>query len=119
MTASLKKLAIVAVLLAMTLTLVFASAGLAEDPPTIQSLGEKLYFDENLSQPAGQSCASCHDPGFGFVDPDADLPVSAGILPASSGIAAPPARSSAIPWPTRPSAPSSTPWRWPTRTKCR
>ena len=81
MTASLKKLAIVAVLLAMTLTLVFASAGLAEDPPTIQSLGEKLYFDENLSQPAGQSCASCHDPGFGFVDPDADLPVSAGILP--------------------------------------
>jgi cytochrome c peroxidase len=82
MTASLKKLAIVAVLLAMTLTLVFASAGLAEDPPpTIQSLGERLYFDENLSQPAGQSCASCHHPDFGFVDPDADLPVSAGILP--------------------------------------
>jgi cytochrome c peroxidase len=81
MTASLKKLAIVAVLLAMTLTLVFASAGLAEDPATIQSLGERLYFDENLSQPAGQSCASCHEPGFGFVDPDADLPVSAGILP--------------------------------------
>ncbi len=82
MTASLKKLAIVAVLLAMTLTLVFASAGLAEDPPpTIQSLGEQLYFDENLSQPAGQSCASCHHPDFGFVDPDADLPVSAGILP--------------------------------------
>jgi cytochrome c peroxidase len=81
MTASLKKLAIVAVLLAMTLTLVFAGAGLAEDPATIESLGERLYFDENLSQPAGQSCASCHDPGFGFVDPDADLPVSAGILP--------------------------------------
>jgi cytochrome c peroxidase len=81
MTASLKKLAIVAMLLAMTLTLVFASASLAEDPPTIQSLGEKLYFDENLSQPAGQSCASCHDPESAFVDPDADLPVSAGILP--------------------------------------
>ena len=81
MTANLKKLAIVAVLLAMTLTIMFAGAGLADEQASIGMLGEKLYFDENLSQPAGQSCASCHDPDFGFVDPDADLPVSAGILP--------------------------------------
>jgi cytochrome c peroxidase len=80
MNASLKKLAIVAVLLAMTLTLVFAGAGMADPVLTdVEQLGSFLYFDENLSEPAGQSCASCHDPDFGFVDPDADLPVSEGV----------------------------------------
>lgn len=38
-----------------------------------------LYFDKTLSQPDGQSCASCHEPAAGFVDPDATLPVSTGI----------------------------------------
>ena len=52
--------------------------GLAQEP--IQELGEFLYFDENLSEPSGQSCASCHDPGFGFVDPDMHLPVSEGVI---------------------------------------
>lgn len=46
----------------------------------IERLGEFLYFDEDLSEPAGQSCASCHDPAFGFADPDADLPVSEGVI---------------------------------------
>lgn len=44
-------------------------------------LGQHLYFDEDLSQPSGQSCASCHNPDFGFVDPDTELPVSEGVLP--------------------------------------
>lgn len=47
----------------------------------VEELGRFLYFDENLSQPPGQSCASCHEPGFGFADPDSDLPVSEGVLP--------------------------------------
>ncbi len=46
----------------------------------IEKLGEFLYFDENLSHPAGQSCASCHDPAFGFADPDAGIPVSEGVI---------------------------------------
>lgn len=46
-----------------------------------QEVGRELYFDVTLSQPTGQSCASCHDPEFGFVDPDAELPVSEGVLP--------------------------------------
>jgi len=46
----------------------------------IEKLGKFLYFDENLSEPAGQSCASCHDPDFGFVDPDSELPVSEGVI---------------------------------------
>jgi cytochrome c peroxidase len=47
----------------------------------LQQLGELLYFDTNLSTPPGQSCASCHDPANGFVDPDSELPVSQGVLP--------------------------------------
>ncbi len=51
----------------------------------MEELGQFLFFDENLSEPAGQSCASCHDPAFGFVDPDSDLPVSEGVIPGLFG----------------------------------
>lgn len=54
-------------------------------PDTLQVekvvVGKLLYFDTNLSTPAGQSCASCHDPETGFAEPHAELPVSQGILP--------------------------------------
>lgn len=45
-----------------------------------EELGEFLYFDENLSEPSGQSCASCHTPDVGFDDPDNELPVSEGVI---------------------------------------
>jgi cytochrome c peroxidase len=61
----------------------FASAATAE--PTIESVGKALYFDTDLSNPRGQSCGSCHDPGAGFADPDADLPVSQGAVPVRFG----------------------------------
>ena len=32
-------------------------------------LGRMLYFDVNLSNNRTQSCATCHDPSVGFVDP--------------------------------------------------
>jgi cytochrome c peroxidase len=44
-----------------------------------QSLGKKLFFDENLSTPVGQSCATCHAPETGFANPNADYPVSQGV----------------------------------------
>jgi cytochrome c peroxidase len=44
-------------------------------------LGKALFFDENLSEPAGQSCASCHHPDFAFTDPSQSIPVSAGAHP--------------------------------------
>jgi cytochrome c peroxidase len=34
--------------------------------PERSALGRALFFDENLSEPAGTSCASCHDPARGF-----------------------------------------------------
>jgi len=45
-----------------------------------EALGKKLYFDENLSEPNGQACASCHLPSAGFADPDQNLPVSEGVI---------------------------------------
>ncbi|MFC5269109.1 cytochrome-c peroxidase [Adhaeribacter terreus] len=45
-----------------------------------QELGRKLFFDANLSNPTGQSCASCHAPTKGFADPQ-NRAVSAGAVP--------------------------------------
>lgn len=42
-------------------------------------MGKKLFFDADLSTPAGQACASCHAPEVGFADPEAKLPVSRGV----------------------------------------
>lgn len=34
----------------------------------IESLGQQLYFDKNLSKNRTQSCATCHAPEHGFID---------------------------------------------------
>lgn len=54
----------------------------AEDdgPATMEQLGRQLYFDTNLSNPVGQSCASCHTPETGFDDPDDLLATSEGAV---------------------------------------
>jgi cytochrome c peroxidase len=80
-----KKFAALLVVLVATLVLVFSVATAEDELLPIEQLGKALYFDENLSEPAGQSCASCHEPAFGFVDPDADLPVSEGVIPGLFG----------------------------------
>nr|WP_319948005.1 cytochrome c peroxidase [uncultured Shimia sp.] len=36
---------------------------------SLEALGEALFFDVNLSANRTQSCATCHDPEYGFVDP--------------------------------------------------
>jgi cytochrome c peroxidase len=75
-----RKLATLAVFVAVTAVILFSIHAMAQELTPKERLGEFLYFDTNLSTPAGQSCASCHDPDFGFVDPDSDLPVSQGVL---------------------------------------
>lgn len=45
-----------------------------------EHVGKMLFFDTNLSSPAGQSCASCHHPMAGFADPNHSLPVSRGAV---------------------------------------
>jgi cytochrome c peroxidase len=71
---------------AVAVAVVLVGQGLANQALTpIEELGQSLYFDENLSEPSGQSCASCHDPEFGFADPDKGLPVSEGVIPGLFG----------------------------------
>jgi cytochrome c peroxidase len=45
-----------------------------------EQLGKLLFFEEGLSTPEGQSCATCHDPSVGFADPLSELPVSKGAV---------------------------------------
>jgi cytochrome c peroxidase len=80
MVARLRKLAPVIACLAL---LAFAAASgyvraQDRDLDPVQELGQLLYLDEHLSEPAGQSCASCHDL-------DAGLPVSEGVAPGPAG----------------------------------
>jgi cytochrome c peroxidase len=46
--------------------------------PTAAEIGRLVFFDTNLSYPTGRSCASCHDPSFGFADPNRFSPTSVG-----------------------------------------
>jgi cytochrome c peroxidase len=48
-----------------------ATLSIAEDqlPQTKAALGERLFFDVNLSANRTQACATCHDPEYGFADP--------------------------------------------------
>ena len=43
----------------------------SDNPPTAETiaLGRRLYYDPILSADNSVSCASCHDPQFGFADP--------------------------------------------------
>lgn len=53
----------------------------AEELSPIELLGKQLFFDTNLSNPAGQSCASCHAPETGFTGPDSDTNRATGVYP--------------------------------------
>ena len=55
--------------LAVLLLPSFATANDDMALQTKEALGEALYFDTNLSWHRTQSCATCHDPEFGFADP--------------------------------------------------
>ncbi|HEX5058546.1 MAG TPA: cytochrome c peroxidase [Kofleriaceae bacterium] len=56
-----------------------ASSAENPKPVTKAELGEQLFNDPKLSEPAGQACADCHDPKATFVDPEFER-VSPGVL---------------------------------------
>jgi cytochrome c peroxidase len=57
------------------LSLVLLFTGCKEESPIETSLskvqvGKLIFFDSNLSNPIGQSCASCHNSNVAFTDPN-------------------------------------------------
>lgn len=56
-------------------------------PPALSSavaeIGRGIFLDTGLSNPAGQACASCHQPQAAFADP---RPVSSGAVAGREGI---------------------------------
>jgi cytochrome c peroxidase len=77
----------VSILCAIFLSLTIATAAFAEFQ---ERLGRLLFFDRHLSKNRNQSCATCHDPSEGFVDPinvrlPAYIPVSVGSDVSLSG----------------------------------
>ncbi len=59
---------------------VFALPGVAVAGEDLAAMGRQIFFDRNLSTPAGQACVSCHDPRHAFTDPNHDFAVSRGVL---------------------------------------
>lgn len=61
------------------------NAGAGESRPSgltpEQRLGKQIFFDRNLSEPIGQSCASCHDPAWGFSSPNAAVNAAGAVVP--------------------------------------
>lgn len=61
------------------------ASGIARLANPKERLGRMLVNDTRLSEPAGQSCASCHDAKFATTDPDKGTPTSQGVNPALFG----------------------------------
>lgn len=56
-----------------------AEAGTGLTP--VEQLGKDLFFDESLSEPVGQSCATCHGVEAGFSGPDSRINAETGAYP--------------------------------------
>lgn len=76
------KIILVCISIFMLAAFSLSATGASEtlDPKAIETLGKNIYFDDALSSPRGMSCASCHDPGAGFADPNTNFPVSRGVI---------------------------------------
>ncbi|HEX5751416.1 MAG TPA: cytochrome c peroxidase [Archangium sp.] len=61
---------------------------------SVEQLGRSLFFDTGLSEPPGQSCASCHAPAAGWTGPNARVnahgAVYEGAVPGRFGNRKPP-----------------------------
>ncbi|KXX65745.1 cytochrome-c peroxidase [Marichromatium gracile] len=69
--------------LGVVLALGAASLGASEPlpPSSLEALGRALFFDTGLSEPPGQSCASCHLPSAGWSGPDSAINAAGAVQP--------------------------------------
>lgn len=66
------------IMLALVISTANAARTDGSTPSPKAQLGQRIFFDTNLSEPSGQSCATCHDPGRAFTDPDKNAITSKG-----------------------------------------
>jgi len=82
-------------MLAVALPLTLAAAGPPCPLTDLERLGKHIFFDRDLSEPAGQACATCHGPEVGFTGPkafiNATIAVYPGAVPTRFGNRKPPA----------------------------
>ena len=65
-------------LLILSLSVVSAQKAPVKLSP-VEELGKRLFFDKNLSNPAGQECALCHGPAVGFTGANETLNRAGGV----------------------------------------
>ena len=65
---------------ALTLATRTVAAGTPPKLTPVEALGKALFFDTNLSTPAGQSCASCHEPAAGFTGPSSFINAHGAVM---------------------------------------
>jgi len=58
-------------LLAIAVAALAPATAFATNLSPIEALGKNLFFDKNLSTPAGMACAACHASQVGWTGPDA------------------------------------------------
>ena len=81
-------------LLAIAVAALVPAAAFAASLSPIEALGKNLFFDKNLSTPAGMACAACHASQVGWTGPDAIInlggAVYEGAVPGRFGNRKPP-----------------------------
>ncbi len=60
-------------LVILTLSCLMATVAPADQLSPVEALGKDIFFDESLSEPPGQSCATCHGPEAGFAGADTEV----------------------------------------------
>lgn len=70
---------LVACLAAGALTLPKSVVGAGLSPQ--EELGKKIFFDQRLSSPPGQACATCHAPTVGFTGPNPVVNQTTAVYP--------------------------------------
>ena len=70
-----------ALVIALLLLLALGGSALAQELTPKEQLGKDLFFDTNLSNPVGQSCATCHAPQVGWTGPDKHINKAGAVYP--------------------------------------
>src|SRR5450756_2936467 len=76
-----RRYTLLAVALVGLACLLLAAASTAQALTAKQKVGKSLFFDTNLSEPAGQACAACHGRKVGWTGPDASVNRAGAVYP--------------------------------------